>query len=112
MSDLGVPRPELRLVIFMPVPLEAEPAHAVEDRRNRVIGRARPVGVLDPQQELAATVTGIEPVEQRSARATDMQISGRRGREAGDDRPRRITCAQARFPLLLFLQCNGRAPLT
>ena len=87
-GDLGVARPELRLVIFVPVPIEAEPAHPVEDRVDRLLGRARLVGVLDPQQELAAVVAGEQPVEQRRARAADVQEAGRRGREAGDDRPR------------------------
>ena len=85
--DLGVARPELRLVIFVPVPIEAEPAHPVEDRVDRLLGRARLVGVLDPQQELAAVVAGEQPVEQGGARAADVQEAGRRGREAGDDRP-------------------------
>ena len=62
--DLGVARPELRLVIFVAVPIEAEPAHPVEDRVDRLLGRARLVGVLDPQQELAAVVAGEQPVEQ------------------------------------------------
>ena len=110
--DLGVPRPELRLVIFVPVPIEPEPAHSVEDRVDRFLRGARPVGVLDPQQELAAVVAGKEPVEQGSARTADMEVAGRRGRKAGDDGSRRITCAQAHFPLLFLLQCNGRAPLT
>jgi hypothetical protein len=67
--DLGVAGPELRLVIFVAVPIEAEPAHPVEDRVDRVLGRARLVGILDAQQELAAVVAGEQPVEQRRARA-------------------------------------------
>ena len=81
-----MPRPELRLIIFVPVPIEAEPAHAVEDRVDRFVRRARLVGVLDPQQELAAVVAGEQPVEQRRARAADMQEAGGRGRKAGDNR--------------------------
>ena len=46
--DLGVAGPELRLVIFVPVPIEPEPAHPVEDRVDRLLGRTRLVGVLDP----------------------------------------------------------------
>jgi hypothetical protein len=42
-------------------------------------GRALAVGVLDAQQELAAGVAGVEPVEQRRARAADMQEAGGRG---------------------------------
>jgi hypothetical protein len=47
--------------------------------------RALAVGVLDAQQHLAAGVPRKEPVEQRRARATDVQVAGRGGREAGDD---------------------------
>jgi hypothetical protein len=36
-------------------------------------GRAFAVGVLDAQQELAALTLGVEPVEQRRARAADMR---------------------------------------
>ena len=47
-------------------------------------GRALPVGVLDAQQERAAVMAGIEPVEQGGAGAADMQKPGRRRREADD----------------------------
>ena len=67
------------------VPVEAEPRQPVEDRVDRGLGRALAVGVLDAQQELAAGVAGVEPVEQRGARAADVQEAGRRGGEAGDD---------------------------
>ena len=59
MRDLGMPGPELRLIIFMAVPIEAEPVHSVKDRVNRRRGRTGPVGVLDPQQELAAAMPGM-----------------------------------------------------
>ena len=110
-GDFRVAGPELRLVIFVAVPIEPEPAHAVEDRVDRLGGRAGLVGIFDAQQELAAMVAGVEPVEQGRARAPDVQKTGRGGRETGDDGGM-IACAQARFPLLFMLQCNGRAPLT
>src|SRR5947209_2238956 len=67
------------------VPFEAEPCQAIEDRGDRLVGRARAVGVLDAQQEFAATPARIKPVEQCGARAADVQEAGRRGRKAGDD---------------------------
>src|ERR671912_80142 len=33
--DLGVPRPELRLVIFVAVPIEAKPLHPIENGVDR-----------------------------------------------------------------------------
>ena len=39
------------------------------------------VGVLDPQQIAAAVMARVQPVEQRGARAADMQEAGwRRGK--------------------------------
>ncbi len=67
------------------VPVEPEPFEPVEDRRDRGLRRALAVRVLDAQQERSAEAFGVEPVEQRRARAADMQESGRRRREAGDD---------------------------
>ena len=106
----GVPRPELRLVIFVAVPIEAEPAHPVEDRVDRLRRRARLVGIFDAQQELAAVVAGEEPVEQRRARAADVQEAGRRGGEAGDDG--RLSLAKLsplalRRAFLFFPLCNA-----
>ena len=49
------------------------------------LGGALAVGILDAQQELAAGVAGVEPIEQRRARPADMQVAGGRGRKARDD---------------------------
>ena len=86
MGDLGMARGKFGLEMGLAVPVEAEPAHPVEDRVDRRLGRARLVGILDAQQELAAMVARVEPVEQGRARAADMEEAGGRGREAGDDR--------------------------
>jgi hypothetical protein len=42
------------LVRRLAVPVEAEPGQAVEDGRDRRLGRALAVGVLDPEQHPAA----------------------------------------------------------
>ncbi len=64
------------------VPVEPEPLEPLEDRARALVGAARLVGVLDAQQELAAEMPDIEPVEERGARAADVEIAGRRGSEA------------------------------
>ena len=69
-----------------PSQVEPEPVQAVEDRVDRRLGRALAVGVLDPQQHLAAAAARVEPVEQRGAGAADMEEAGRGGSKAGDDR--------------------------
>ena len=85
LGDLAMARGARELVHRLAVPFEAEPLQPVEDRRDRLFGRARAVGVLDAQQEFAAAAARIEPVEQRGARSADMQEAGRGGRKAGDD---------------------------
>ena len=64
------------LVNRLALPVEAQPFEPVDERGNRGFGRAGAVGVLDAQQELAAGVLGVKPVEQRGARAADVQIAG------------------------------------
>ena len=71
------------------VPIELEPPERVDDEADVLVGRARPVGVLDPEDEDAAVTARVEPVEQRRARAADVQVPGRAGREAHADARRR-----------------------
>src|ERR1035437_7044956 len=62
------------------VPVKAEPAQAVEDDIHGLLRVARGVGILDAEDERAAGVAGVKPVEERRARAADMQVAGgRRG---------------------------------
>ena len=75
----------LELADRLAVPIEAQPFEPVENRVHRLLRRTFAVGVLDAQQEFAVAVLGEEPVEQRRARAADMQEAGRRRCEAGYD---------------------------
>ena len=68
------------------VPTEFEPPKAVEDRLDVLGLGAFAIGILDAEDELAAGVARIEPVEQRRARAADMQRAGGRRRKACDHR--------------------------
>ena len=45
------------------VPIHAEPAHRVENHLQEGVGVTLFVGVLDAEDELAARVAGVEPVE-------------------------------------------------
>ncbi len=85
LGDLAMPRRARELIDGLAVPVEAEPGQPVEDGVDRGLGRALAVGVLDAQQHLAAAAARIEPVEQRRARAADMQEAGGRGGKTGDD---------------------------
>ena len=71
------------------VPIDAQPAKAVQNRRQRRSTFRSGVGVVDAQQELAAMPPGKQPIEQRRANAADVQIAGRAGSEtsANHDHP-------------------------
>lgn len=85
LGDLAVARGAAELVDDVAVPIEPEPVEPVEDGVDRRLGRAFAVGVLDPQQHLATTAACIEPVEQRGARASNMEeAGGRRGKARND----------------------------
>jgi hypothetical protein len=67
------------------LPVEAEPGQPVEDGRDRRLGGTRPVGVLDAQQHRAIPALREQPVEQRRARAPDVEEAGGGRGKAGDD---------------------------
>ena len=73
------------LVGGLAVPVELQPLEAVEDGLDGGLGGPLAVGVLDAQDERAAGVAGVKPVEQRRARATDVEVAGGGRREARDD---------------------------
>src|SRR5437868_755319 len=64
------------------VPIESEPFQTVVNRGGSFLGVAFRVSVFDSQNEFAAVMTDKEPVEQSRARAANVQIAGRRRREA------------------------------
>ena len=59
------------------IPVEAEPAKPVENAGHHLLGRPLHVGVLDAQHERAALAPRQQPVEERGARAADVQVSRR-----------------------------------
>src|SRR5579862_2671753 len=98
-----------RLVDDLAVPFEAEPGEPVDDRGDRLGGRAHPVGILDAQQELAVATRAVklvvareEPVEEGGAGAADMEEAGRRGGETDDDahRPNVGSPGRSRHPII------------
>src|SRR5690606_39090251 len=65
------------------VPVEAQPAQAVENGCEGLLGGALGVGVLNAEDEGAAVVAGKEPVEERRASPTHVQVAGGTGRKTG-----------------------------
>ena len=60
-----------------PVPVDPEPAQRLLDLLDRLRDLAARVGVLDPQQALAALLAREQPVEEERAHAADVQEAGR-----------------------------------
>ena len=58
------------------IPVEPEPAQGLEDQRLGAGDVALLVGVLDPQDEVAARVAGGEPREEGRANRAEMQRAG------------------------------------
>src|SRR5438093_2619014 len=94
------------------VPVEPEPPEGVDDGDDVLVGRPRAVRVLDAQDEGAVVVAREEPVEERGARAADVEMARRARREPYADRrghvsrsrtagptgcPRRPGCARDRW---------------
>ncbi len=82
---LAMTRRAGELIDRVAVPIEPEPAHAVEDRVDGRGGRALAIRVLDAQQHFTAVLARVEPVEQRGARGADVEKTCGGGRKTRDD---------------------------
>ena len=63
------------------IPVEPQPAQTVEDPGDHLVRRPLDVGVLDAQHKDAAEPTREQPVEQRRARAANVEVAGGRWSE-------------------------------
>ena len=80
------------------VPVDPEPAQRPLDLLDRLRDLAARVGVLDPQQALAAAPAREQPVEEEGADAADVEEAGRARRHADADAhglARLSTCCSA-----------------
>ena len=75
------------------VPIEIDPAHAVENGLNRIIGRAALIGVFDAKNEDSILLPRKQPIEQGRPHPTDMEVAGRTGRKSNPDLTHRATHA-------------------
>ncbi len=73
------------------VPVEAQPAHRVEQLGVRLLGVAGRVGVLDAEDQSALVVLGERPVEQGGAHQAHVRVTG--GRRTETDAYGRAGCA-------------------
>ena len=89
LAPLGLPVGPVRAAdLGALVPVQAEPAQAVEQVPVGLLGVAGGVGVLDAEDERAAGVPGVRPVEQRRPHQADVHHAGRRRAEPGAHRAR------------------------
>ena len=65
------------------VPIHSQPAKSVQDGLNRFVHVSLSVGVIDAKDEMAARLSGQEPIEQSRADAADVQVTGGAGSESG-----------------------------
>src|SRR5215471_175628 len=85
MDDFAMAFRAGELINGLTVPFEAKPGEPIEDGVDRRLRGALAVGIFDPQQHFPAAPAGVEPIEQRGARATYMQKARGRGSKACDD---------------------------
>src|SRR3546814_17506548 len=72
----------------MPVPARgegAEPAQIAPDRLDEPLLAALGIGIVDPKHEAPAVLPRPQPVVERGADVTDMQLPGGRRRETRGD---------------------------
>ena len=91
------------------VPVEPQPAQAVDDPGDHLPRRSLGVGVLDAQHERAAVPPRVQPVEERRPRAADVQVAGRRRSEADADHLGILTAIGHQLQCQLQLSANGSA---
>src|SRR5579862_8068616 len=98
---LGQP---IGLAVFF-IPAQIEPFQAVENGVERGLGVAVDIRVVDAQDHRAAGVTRIKPVENKGARAPDVEEAGglgceadARGHETSGYRSSKNSCALIRQP--------------
>ncbi len=73
------------------VPIEIDPAHAVENGLNRIVCGAALVGVFDAKDEDPILLPRKKPVEQGRPHPADMEVAGRTGRKSNPDLTHRVT---------------------
>ena len=65
------------------VVIQPQPGHRIQDGVDRRLGAALTVGVLDAQDEFAATAPGLQPAVQRGAGTADVQVTSGAGSKTG-----------------------------
>jgi competence protein ComEC len=97
MRDLGMARGARELIDRRLVASQAEPVEAIQYRVDRGVGGARAIRILDAEQIGAAVVPREQPVEERRARAANVEIAGRRGRKPCNNRFSFLCCVHSTF---------------
>ena len=59
------------------IPVDAQPIQAFVNDLTGLLGIAFLIGILDAENERAAVLAGVEPIEKRGARSSHVEVSGR-----------------------------------
>src|SRR5690606_18644639 len=87
------------------IPIQLDPAHAIENSLDRCVGRPILVGVFNAKNEHAVLLPGKQPVEQGRPHPADMEEAGRTGRKSNPDLTHRVT-------VVCVEECNGGLSIT
>src|ERR1700722_4384053 len=80
-GDLAMEAETLRLLVFL-IPTEIEPAQTFKNRVDRGVRIALDIRVIEAENHGSTVVAGVEPVEDESPGAADMQKTSGRWRES------------------------------
>ena len=72
---MAAKKKEIAVITRESLGASSESTQRVLDEADVLLGGARAVGVLDPQDEPAPLMTGVEPVEERGPGAADVQVA-------------------------------------
>jgi len=107
LNVLAVDREPPGLVIGALIPVDTEPRERLEDGVHILLPGAFDVGVLEAQHETAFHASRVEPVEDRRARAAQVQVAGRARWEAGDDIGHAVHLIAWKAPVRKSVACRS-----
>ena len=79
------------------VPIEIDPAHAVKNGLNGIVGGAALIRVFDAEDEDPVLLPRKQPIEQGRPHPADMEVAGRTGRKSNPDLTHRVTVALVEY---------------
>ena len=79
-------RAMLAALLMALIPVQSKPPHSAKDGFTSFPRMSGLVRILPPQNKTSSVLTGKKPVEERSSCSADVELTSRRGGEAGTNR--------------------------